>query len=77
MLLITLKFIDLAHYLLPDTLTFTFIINTQYDDAPINPILISSGGYKSLNKFVPQIFNPQDRHGLLSDHVLMAFVLWE
>ena len=50
--------------------------NTQYDDAPLLPILICSEGYKQLQEFVLSSFMPTYEHGLLSDHTMMCFVAW-
>lgn len=50
--------------------------NTNYDDAPLHPILIHNK-YSTLNEFSRVQFNPKNEHGLLSDHILLTLVAWE
>ena len=50
--------------------------NTQYDDAPKEPILVCSHGYIKTHDFNAIIFNPREKHGLISDHIVMVFVSW-
>lgn len=49
--------------------------NTEYNDAPLQPILIHRK-YNDLHEFLPICFTPQKKHGLLSDHTLNIFVAW-
>ena len=50
---------------------------TEYNDAPLQPILIHSNKHDKLGEFNLTVFDPTSSHGLLSDHVAIVFVSWQ